>query len=128
MSEIAPWQEFKLSCDTCEIHKDEVMRLFKQYFIGAAEAAVNTRSTLSIIANFCHDARLKSYPAIFQFLLKRFVIYDCRAMLDAEVCNLRQKSMYRTEFAQELWTKTLRCVSIYDESFVKSLFVEAVPS
>lgn len=100
--------------------------MFKQYITGPAEAAVKVRVTQSNSTNLYHVGPLKSYFAIFQFLLKRVVTDDNTAKLNVELYNLRQGSTRSTEFLHELWTKTFRCGSVYDEKCLKTLFLEAV--
>lgn len=53
--------------------------------------------------------------SIVEFLPKSYATNGNIAKLDAEVLNLRRGSMTKAEIVQELWTRTLRCKSVYDK-------------
>lgn len=53
-----------------------MMWLFKQGLTDTAKAAVKSGVTLMNSAKFSHESALKSYFAIFKFLLKRYVADD----------------------------------------------------
>lgn len=105
-------QEFKSACYVRGIHEGAAMRLFKQYSTGPAEAAVKARDMLASSATFYHEGALKSNSAIVQYLLKRYVMADSIAELDAEVCYLRQVSVIPAEHTQKLRMKTQSCGSV----------------
>lgn len=65
------------------------MCLFKKSLIGSVEAAVNARLTLTSSTNVFDKAALRSYSAIVQFLLSRYVTDDDIAQLYAEVRSFR---------------------------------------
>lgn len=61
-----------------------------------------------------------------QLLPKRYVTNENLANWNAEVRNIREGSMYSAEYAQELYTKTLRWKSVLKEKSVKVLFLKGV--
>lgn len=65
------------------------MWLFTKLSTGPAKVSVRARVTLVNAASFHHESSLKSYSAIIQFFLKRYVTNDNISKLDAEVCDLR---------------------------------------
>lgn len=69
---------------------------------------------------------MKSYAAIFQAFLKRYVTDENIAKLDTEVQNPAQGLMALGGFAQELHANTQRCGSVWNEMSIKVEFVEAV--
>lgn len=126
MSVSAFFQVFKLAGDPYGIHEGAAMWFWKELQKGPAEAAVKAQIALTSSANVYHERASKSYSAIVQFLLKRFVTDHNKAELNAEVRNLSQGSTTPAEYAKDRWTKTLRCQSVYDEKTVMALFVEGV--
>lgn len=63
-------------------------------------------------ANFYDDSAFRLYLAIVQFFLYRYITDDDIPIADGKLCNLRQVSLISPEFAQELWTRPLSCVSV----------------
>lgn len=102
------------------------MCLFNQFLTALAGTVVKAQEALPSFAKFYHDCVLKSFSAIFHFLLKHYVIADSIGKLDAVVRSFRQKSMDPAEYGQELLTKTLSCGSVYDEKFLTALFLGEV--
>lgn len=102
MSVVAFLQEFTSACDACGIHKGTATWLIKQVLTVSAEAAVKVQVKLTKYADFYHDGALKSYFAIVQSLLKRYIMDDNIARLNADVRSLRQQLMTPAEYAQEL--------------------------
>lgn len=110
-------QAFKFACDARKIHGGTAMSIFKQYLTDQAVEAVKARVTLSNTTNFYHEGALKSYSATIKFLLKRYIMDDNIANLNAKVPNHLQTLMTSADFAQDLQTKTLAFESTYDENF-----------
>lgn len=86
-------QELKSTCDVCRIHEHPAMCIFKQFLTCTVNAGVEKPVTLTRFVSFYHEGALKSYSAIVQFLLRRYVTNDNIAKLYVEVRDLRHGSM-----------------------------------
>lgn len=124
MSVAAFLQKFKSAYDACGTYESGTMWLFRQLSIGPTKATVKAHVTITNSAKFYHEAALKFYYDVVQFLLRRYVADDIIAELDADVRSLRQGSMTPEEYTQELWRKTLSCGTMYDENSLKGIFME----
>lgn len=120
---IAFLQKFKSSRNACKIDEIATMWLSKQFLTGPDDAAVKARITLRKSARFYHEGVLKLYSAIVQILLKRYVTDDNEAKLDAELQNLKERSICPVEYVQELWKAILSCRWVYNKKSLKALFV-----
>lgn len=76
--------------------------------------------------NSGNEGALRPYSKVVRLLLKRYEADDNIANMDNEVQSLRQEKLTLKIFAQQLRSKTLTCVSVYDEEDVKEIFAEGI--
>lgn len=126
VSVIAVLQQSKSACNAYRIHEGTEMCMLKYFPTGPARATVNPRVTLAASANLFREESLKSYYTIIQFFFKPYVIDSNASKPDVEMRILRQRLMTAEEFAQQLWTRTLSCGSVYSEESLEALFEEGV--
>lgn len=82
------------------------------------------RITMSAESTKAGKGCLTLYSAIAGYLLKLYPTDDSLVTVDTEIQTFKQEDMTEADYAQQSWTKTLRCVSDYTKKKLKALFVE----
>lgn len=67
---------------------------------------------------------LTLYSAFVTYLLKRYTTDDNIEAVNADIETLKAQCLTALDYAQKLWTNTLKCESVFIENMLKVLFVE----
>lgn len=67
-----------------------------------------------------------NFPSTCQLLLKCYATDDHIARVNIEIRTFKWGPSTATSYAQQLWTSTLRCELVYNETNLKDLFIEGV--
>lgn len=62
--------------DSCDVHQSFMLWLFKQYLNGTVESIARTRVPLPMASTEAQERSIKSYPAIFNYLIIQFATDD----------------------------------------------------
>lgn len=57
-------------------------------------------------------------------LSKEFATCDNSATVNTEICSIKQFHLTEPDYAQQPWSKTVRCDSVYNEMILKGLFLK----
>jgi len=119
---------FKTACDSNGIHEGAAMWLFQYFVKKTTKAAIVARTTAGSTGDGkTPGSHLTNYPAVVQFLLKTYATDEVIAEADAEINRYRQPDrMSPPDYAHNLWTKALRCGTVYDEDRLKGIFIEGL--
>lgn len=66
------------------------------------------------------------YSAIVNHLWRQYAADEKMATVDAHISAFRDDRLKETNYAQHLWSKMLRCGSLYTKKRLKALFVKVV--
>lgn len=101
------------------------MWLFKQYLNGPVETLIKARVTLPTKTVMSKEGCFISFSAIVNYMLNLFATDDNIATVNVGIKNLQQGNFTATVYAQNQWTKTLRCSSDYNEKIWRDVWSRA---
>lgn len=119
-------QDFKAASTACNILKGIVMWIFKHYLSSSAESFIKARVALLKENTRAQEGCVTSYYTIVNYLLKQYATDDNIASADADNHSFTQRNLMATDYTQQIWTKRLRCGSVYPEKMVKGIFLEGL--
>lgn len=90
-------QYVKTVCDACSIHEGAALWRFKPVLTGLAETVIKTGTALLTQTAEAQELCLKSYADIVNFWLKRYGAGDKIAVVDGDICELRQGTLPLTK-------------------------------
>lgn len=114
-------QNFKAACDVCKINEGAAKWLINHYLSGPGKSVIKALVASSTDTARVQEAYLTSCSAIINYLLKRYPTDDNITTADAAVQTFKQQGLTVTDYAQQLWTETLKSASVYIDKFPKSL-------
>lgn len=123
---IAFLQYIKAACSAYTLHNSSVIWLFRYWLAGPIEETFKSRVAHPTKATKLKESCSTSFSAIVEYLLKRFVTDGHIAVFDANIQNFKKGSLDTTDYAEQIWMKTLRERSAYSQEFLKSVLVEGV--
>lgn len=119
-------QGFKTACDSCSIHDNATLWLFKHHLTGPIEAVRKARVALSKETAGSKERRLASFSAIFNYLLRLFETDGNTATAHADTKKIEGCELDGSRLRAATIDKDVEVQSGYDERIVKGLFMECV--
>lgn len=122
---------FKTACDTNGIHEGAAIWIFHFSLRDPARVAPTARtvnkSSWTSNKSSRDTSKLTTYCEVVQYLLRTYSTDDIIAEVEASLMRFTQGDrMNETDYAQALWTKALRCGTVYSEEHLKGLFIEGL--
>lgn len=119
-------KDFNATCDACNTHEGSTLWLFKHFITGPVGAVINAPVTLPMQTAKNQKGCLMSNSVVVNFLLKWHATDNNIAVVDEVIRQFRQGALSAADYARQLWTKSLRCGSVYTNNVLKGLFVEGI--
>lgn len=107
-------QDFKGAWNVCRTRESASMCLFMHYLSGPVESVINGSITLPTETARAEKRWLASFYEIVNYFFEKHATDDNIVIFDAEIWLFRQQGLMVTNFAQQFWTKTLPCGSVYN--------------
>lgn len=105
-------QDLKAMCDACNVHEGAVLWLFKYFLSSPVKSVTKARVTLPTDTMKPQEGCLTNVLAVINFLIKRYATDNNIATVDGDIPIFRQETLSATEYAQQLWERTLNFVSV----------------
>lgn len=103
-------QVFQIACNMNGIHESAAMSLRHLFMKKPATAGLSACECLSSSGLLHQKDKLTSCPQVVCYLLKTYATVDINKEYDVEISDFKEPNgQSRTEYAQTLWTKALRC-------------------
>lgn len=112
LSVIGFLQAFKVACDAFSIPEGFALWLFKKIVTKPVENVIKARMTLPTESIGTQERRLRTYPAVINFLLKSYATDDKIAIADGAIQKFWLGALSASDFTQQDWTKTLKFCSV----------------
>lgn len=106
-------QRFKVVCDAYNMHKGMKIYSPNHYRNGPVVFAIRTRVALLAKTSEIEEGCSKSYFTTVNTLLKQYETDDHIVSVGAKIDSLKQGGLTATDYAKQLWTITLTCISVY---------------
>lgn len=121
---------FKLVCNRNGVHVGAALWLLHCFLKRPTAAALKDCIALPSKMHRRHkEFTVTSYRKVVNCLLETYATDDLIGKTDADIMRFPQESnKLPTEYAEALWKKALRCNRFYDESVLKGIFIEGLPS
>lgn len=118
---------FQTACDANGVHEGAAMWLFHYIDKKTTKAALSARTTTKVDKRKYKGGQLAPYPKVVNYLLKTYATDEVIAETDTGINQFRQGDLISPpEYAQEWWTKALKCGTVYTEPKLTGLFIEGL--
>ena len=119
---------FRNACDKNDISEGAALWCLQFYLTGTAHSILESRLTGGTMAvDVDRTEMIHSYKEAVNFFLKTYATDEEIALAYNEVTSFHQSTnMSETEFSQKLWSRALRCGTVFSDRRMKSLFTEGL--
>lgn len=119
--------KFKAACDSIYIKEGAEMWIVPKFLKNPSDIALTSRLRLEKYGCKYREVTLNSYLKMIKHLLAEYESDEIIAEKTADINAMKQQdNQTATKFSQYLWEKVLRCKQVYEEYFLKGIFIEGL--